>query len=194
MQNKKTCRCSKQRFFHVRRTFPTMVFLTGDGDPSSSTRYNRQPSLTYSFDVQTFDEDLSSFTLSTEDDNLGSTLHSDVVPVYNDTTSEMSSITPSASASQITNDDPNNPPRIPGKDHHNMIYYKHFRFDIIKTSTYLWTMIGQWGDYFSSRCAMESGRRIFKFFCLQPGCQASFSKTSSSSTLSYHMKAVTNTP
>lgn len=36
---------------------------------------------------------------------------------------------------------------------------------------------------------MESGRCIFKFFCLQSGCQASFSKTSSSTTLSYHIKA-----
>lgn len=45
-----------------------------------------------------------------------------------------------------------------------------------------------------SVCTMELGRWISKVFCHQPDLpsillQASFSKTSSSMTLSYHMKA-----
>ena len=36
---------------------------------------------------------------------------------------------------------------------------------------------------------MEGGKRVFKFVCLQPGCHTALSKTSSSTTLSYHFKA-----
>ncbi|KAI8596566.1 hypothetical protein EDD21DRAFT_419549 [Dissophora ornata] len=75
--------------------------------------------------------------------------------------SRKSSLAPSDSASQMINDNLKNPPRVPGL----------------------------WEGVFRVRRIKEEGKRVFRFHCLQPGCKSTFAASSSSTTLTYHIKS-----
>lgn len=131
-----------------------------NGDPSSSTSHYR-PS-PFSLGSQSADEEsaVMQFTLHHDLDDLFSCALPSTYSDTTDTRSDLLSITPSSSASQTLNDDPNNIPNVPG----------------------------DWGPYYEARRTLEDGQPVYKFFCVQPGCPHKYARTSGPSTLSYHIR------
>jgi hypothetical protein len=87
--------------------------VLSSGGPSSSTSLYRQSA-----------DEKSTALRFTLDDRLNGLFSCTLPSTYSDTTSELLSITPSSSACQTTNDDPNDIPRISGTTlaAHRLIY------------------------------------------------------------------------